>query len=106
MVKFILAMVVRMFASFAGITLVEDTEVYLVDEAYIASFDEMTYQETINYEIVLDEEEDTVFDFMGVIYEDGSEYYAFLYDSNDFYLQVISDHTGKVVCYSIEHYDE
>ncbi len=106
MVKFILTMVIKMFMSFVGMTLVEDTEVYNVDDAYVTKYEEMDYTEILNYEMYLDKEEEQNIDFIGVEYEDGTEMYGLVYDCNEFEFQIVTNNTGDILAYNILYYKD
>lgn len=92
--------------SFVGMTLVEDTEVFNVDEAFITKYEEMDFIEILDYQMYLDKEEEQSIDFVGVEYDDGTEMYGLVYDCDEFEFQIVCDSTGSILAYNMSYYDE
>lgn len=105
MMNFVLMLLVKAFMSFAGVTLTEDAEVYLVDyDAYETKYEEMDYNETINFERYFDKEEEVGIYINGVVYDNGDEFYLIDFDNNDFNFGIVVDGSYDVIAYTMSWY--
>lgn len=105
MSNLILTIVLKVFMSFVGIQLVEDTEVYLVDaEMYETKYEDMGYEEIISVDRYLDKEEEVEFLLEGYVYDNGDEFYAIGFDNNEFAFAICVDGNYDVLYYAISWY--
>lgn len=104
MLKLMLVMVVKMFMGFVDVTLVDDTEVYLVSEQEQQMLEDMNYETIMEKEVYFGEEDEYYFDFIGIEADNGQEYFTLYYESDEFDFGISTDANGKVLYYIITRY--
>lgn len=105
--KIILVMVVKMWLSFIACTFVEDTEVYFVgDEAYYERYYDMDYNEVIQYELELgnNEYDEEHFGLMCMEYENGDIFNCVVFETDTLDFTAVFDEKYNCIGYGIERY--
>lgn len=101
----ILTIVLKMFMAFVSQTVLEDTEVVLMDESSYEMYGEMDYDEILTKEWYLDKYEEQSVSLYGYEYENEQIFYVLYYDCNDFEFDIVISESGELVGYGMYLYD-
>lgn len=105
MLKFVMIMMVRMFMSFVGITLVEDTEVFNCDEELMSATHEDHEMDDPIFEKIVELSDEEQFALSGYECSCGEEFYMFAYENEYYDFAMFADHNGQVLYYIMDYYD-